>query len=52
MKRDHRAFKRGTRHLGIAGEGDAAHELRNCTRCGSTLSAPRTRRPALARATE
>jgi hypothetical protein len=40
MKRDARAFRRGTRKLGVQGNGKQAPELRNCTRCGSTLTAP------------
>lgn len=40
MKRDARAFRRGTRRLGVQGNGKQAPELRNCTRCGSTLTAP------------
>jgi hypothetical protein len=52
MKRDARAFRRGTRPLGMQGGGKRAAELRNCARCGSTLTAPapraRTRRTAQA----
>ena len=41
MKRDARAFRRGTRRLAVVGDGKRTAELRNCTRCGSTLTAPR-----------
>ena len=40
MKRDARTFRRGTRFLGVQGTSKRAPELRNCTRCGSTLTAP------------
>ena len=40
MKRDERTFRRGTRFLGVQGASKRGTELRNCTRCGSTLTAP------------
>ena len=52
LKRNARAFRRATRYVGVQGEGSQS-ELRNCTRCGSTLTAPgrkpgKARRPARA----
>ena len=47
LKRNSRAFRRATRFLGVQGEGKR-HELRNCTRCGSTLTAP-ARKPGKSR---
>ena len=47
MKRDAGAFRRGTRLIGVQGSGKRGAELRNCTKCGSTLTAPKRKRPAL-----
>jgi hypothetical protein len=44
LKRDAREFRRLTRYVGVQGQGKKAPELRNCTRCGSTLTAPRAKR--------
>jgi hypothetical protein len=44
LKRDAREFRRLTRYVGVQGRGKMAPELRNCTRCGSTLTAPRGKR--------
>lgn len=40
MKSDEETFRRGTRFLGLQGASKRATELHNCTRCGSTLTAP------------
>ncbi len=54
LKRNARAFRRATRYVGVQGQ-DSLTELRNCTRCGSTLTAPgkkpgKARRPTKATA--
>ena len=48
MKRDAGAFRRGTRLIGVQGAGKRAPELRNCTKCGSTLTAPKRKRSTVA----
>jgi hypothetical protein len=50
LKRNARNFRRNTRFVGVQGDGKR-HELRNCTRCGSTLTAPR-KKPSKARRAE
>jgi len=44
LQRDARAFRRETRFLGFEPRGTAAVELRNCVRCGSTLTSPASAR--------
>ena len=48
MKRDAGAFRRGTKLIGVQGVGKRAPELRNCTKCGSTLTAPKRKRSTVA----
>jgi hypothetical protein len=41
LKRNARAFRRATHYVGVQGGRRKAVELRNCSKCGSTLTAPR-----------
>ena len=50
LKRNARNFRRNTRFVGVHGSDGKRRELRNCTRCGSTLTAPR-KKPSKARRT-